>query len=108
MAQLTIQQIFGDSSYIDLTANTLVIHMSDLVNLGLDTPSEINGVPILAAISKQAYIATVNNLDETLNIGVQLSVSSPSVRAGIEKTLYEYAFSFYAPYLTPTLDPDDL
>ena len=108
MAQLTIQQLLGDTATVDFNDGYIKIGIADLGITGLNEANGAKGVAIVAAIIKKAFPVINQNTDETLNASALLSVSSPSVRAGVQKTLYDYVFSFYAPYLAPTLDPDDL
>jgi hypothetical protein len=108
MAQLTIQDIFGSSATVDYLSGFIKISISELAITGLNEANGDKGIAILAAILKKAFSIINPNTDESINASASLSISSPSLRDGVEKTLHEYIFSFYAPYSTPALDPDDL
>jgi hypothetical protein len=108
MAQLTIQDIFGSSATVDFLSGFIKISISELAITGLNEANGDKGIAILAAILKKAFSIINPNTDESINASASLSISSPSLRDGVEKTLHEYIFSFYAPYSTPALDPDDL
>jgi hypothetical protein len=106
MSQLTIQQIFGANSYIDYPNNNFVINMSELISLGLDSPSEINGIPILATLIYKAHLLLSANIDESVNALSSLSISSPSNRNGVDKTSFSFTMEFFSSYAPPTFDPD--